>query len=352
MDISRTIEVRDLSELVPYDNNPRNNTKSVARVAESIKQFGFKVPIVVDKDNVIICGHTRRLAAIKLGLKEVPVIVAGDLDKRQSDALRLVDNRVSDFSDWTPDRLGLELAKFTDFDLDLSLYDFNSLLGDLTLEPEEKKPEKNQEYQTVNAYNLDDFDKSRAAGRYEMPTLTPVSIQVDRWIGFNYAKSSKDYEAGIHFYLDDYQFERVWNSPEKYIEILARYKAAMTPSFSLYMDMPEPMKIWNTYRSRLLGQMMQDRGLAVVPIVYWADERSFEYCFDGLPKNSILSVYTVGVGDPAVFGVWKKGMDELIRRKSPRQLLLYGNGSVPDYDFGNLDVLPIKNDVIERVRKL
>ena len=79
----------------------------------------------------------------------------------------------------------------------------------------------------------------------------------------------------------------------------------MTPSYSIYTDMSEPVKIYNVYRSRLLGQMMQNMGMNVIPIVYWADERSFDYCFDGLPENATLSTYTVGIKDPEVWKIWK-----------------------------------------------
>ena len=197
-----------------------------------------------------------------------------------------------------------------------------------------------------------DFDANRAEGEYQMPVLEPCNHIPEKWIGFNYAMNTADYDAGIHFYLDDYQFERVWASPERYINILANFDCVMTPSYSVYVDMAEPLKIWNVFRSRLLGQMMQDSGLKVIPIVYWADERSYKYCFDGLPKNSTLSVYTVGIKDKEVWELWKAGMDELIKCKNPKQLLLYGNGNMPDYDFGKIKVIPVKNEVTERMKKL
>ena len=224
-------------------------------------------------------------------------------------------------------------------------------MGDFDVK-EKRQSNKNQEMKTVKTYNMLDFDEYRTEGEFQMPTLEPCDYIPDKWIGFNYAMNTADYEAGIHFYLDDYQFERVWTSPEKYIEILSRFDGVMTPSYSVYMDMAEPLKIWNVFRSRLLGQMMQDSGLNVIPIVYWADERSYKYCFDGLPKNSTLSVYTIGIKDKEVWDGWKAGMDELIRRKSPKTLLLYGNGNVPDYDFGKIKVVPIKNEVTERMKVL
>ena len=110
-----------LNDIKPYENNPRLNDDAVDYVAESIKAYGWKQPIVVDKDNVIIAGHTRWKAAKKLGMKTVPVLVADDLDEDQVRAYRLADNKVSDFSAWDNKLLLEELAEipedlFTGFD--------------------------------------------------------------------------------------------------------------------------------------------------------------------------------------------------------------------------------------------
>ena len=97
------------SEIKAYKNNPRNNDDAVGPVAESIKQFGFKVPIIIDKNNVIVAGHTRLKAAVKLKLAEVPCIVADDLTEEQIKAFRLADNKVSEFATWDFELLDIEL---------------------------------------------------------------------------------------------------------------------------------------------------------------------------------------------------------------------------------------------------
>lgn len=98
-----------VDKLVPYENNPRNNTEAIQYVANSIKEFGFKVPLVIDSDNVVICGHTRLLAAKQLGLKDVPCVVADDLTDEQIKAFRLADNKVGEIATWDLDKLQLEL---------------------------------------------------------------------------------------------------------------------------------------------------------------------------------------------------------------------------------------------------
>lgn len=117
------IEQRPIEAVRPYPNNPRNNKKAVAAVAASIKEFGFKVPIVVDTAGVIITGHTRREAAISLGMKTVPVIVADDLTEAQIRAFRLSDNKVSEFSEWDEDALAEELAQLDEAALGIDMAD-------------------------------------------------------------------------------------------------------------------------------------------------------------------------------------------------------------------------------------
>ena len=105
-----------IDQLIPYINNPRNNANAVDKVAASIKEFGFKVPIVVDKEKVVVAGHTRLLAAKKLGLAEVPCIIADDLTEQQIKAFRLADNKVSEFAEWDMEKLAIEI-EMVEFDM-------------------------------------------------------------------------------------------------------------------------------------------------------------------------------------------------------------------------------------------
>ena len=98
-----------LSDLKPYERNPRNNKEAVDYVANSIREFGFKNPIIVDKNNVIVAGHTRYLACKKLGIKEVPCVIADDLTDEQIKAFRLADNKVAEIATWDLDLLDEEL---------------------------------------------------------------------------------------------------------------------------------------------------------------------------------------------------------------------------------------------------
>ena len=115
---------KKVSELIPYINNPRNNDDAVNAVASSIKNFGFKVPIVIDSNNEIINGHTRLKAAKKIGLETVPVIIADDLTPEQVKAFRLADNKVGEIATWDEDALAVELEELKKLDFDMSEFDF------------------------------------------------------------------------------------------------------------------------------------------------------------------------------------------------------------------------------------
>lgn len=107
----------NIKKLKPYEKNPRKNKKAVEAVANSIKEFGFKVPIVIDKENVIVCGHTRFKAAQKLGLEAVPCVIADDLSEEQIKAFRLADNKTAELAEWDFDLLEDEILNIENIDL-------------------------------------------------------------------------------------------------------------------------------------------------------------------------------------------------------------------------------------------
>lgn len=332
------IKVISIDDLVPYENNPRNNKKAINEVAKSIKEFGFKNPILIDGDYTIINGHTRYQAALKLGLKEVPCVIADDLSEEQIKMLRIVDNKTSEYAKWDMKKLAFEIDDLIAVDFDINYFGYQKI---------EKKP--NERIKTIKSYNLDQYDLSRAQGYYEMPELNPVDHKPIGFQGFNYVLSNPDYTKCVHFYLDDYQFERIWQKPQTYIKKLKYFDCVLTPDFSLYLDMPIAMQVWNTYRSRLIGQMMQDEGITVIPTVSWSTQDSFEFCFDGLPLNATVSVSTIGVKQSSeAFKIWVAGMDEMIKRLNPKRILVYGG--MVDYDYKDIEVIHYDNEVTKRMK--
>jgi ParB/RepB/Spo0J family partition protein len=114
----------DVKKLIEYNNNPRNNEDAVNAVANSIKEFGFKVPIVIDKNNIIIAGHTRLLASKKLGIETVPCIIADDLTDKQIKAFRLADNKTAELASWDLSKLEKELLNI---EIDMLQFGFDEL---------------------------------------------------------------------------------------------------------------------------------------------------------------------------------------------------------------------------------
>ena|SRR3990167_7486918 len=120
------IEYIPISEVIPYSKNPRKNDQAVDIVAKSIQSYGFKNPIILDKNNIIIAGHTRLKAAQKLGLNEVPVIWADDLTDEQVKGLRIMDNKSTEYADWDFELLQNEINELKNLNIDLDLTGFKS----------------------------------------------------------------------------------------------------------------------------------------------------------------------------------------------------------------------------------
>lgn len=148
----------ELKKIKQYEKNPRKNDEAVGPVAESIKEFGFKVPIIVDKDNVIVAGHTRYKAAKRLKLKEVPCIVADDLTEEQIKAFRLADNKVGEIAEWDFDLLNMELESIS---FDMSSFGFNIL-------NEEEKEIEEDEYDLEEKLKNIEEPKSKYGDIYQL----------------------------------------------------------------------------------------------------------------------------------------------------------------------------------------
>ena len=199
--------------------------------------------------------------------------------------------------------------------------------------------------------NFQLYDESKIEGYFQFPKLDATDWVPEDLIGFNYVLNKPDYTKGVHFFLDDYQFERVWNSPERYIAKLEKFDCVLTPDFSLYTDMPLAMQIWNVYRSRLIGSYWQSLGMTVIPTVSWSTHDSYNFCFDGLPENGIVAISTVGImKDKSAQQLFYDGLDEMIARIHPSGILIWGQEI--DYNFPpKIGVMYFKDTRIKRVRK-
>lgn len=200
------VENVSIQDVKPYDKNPRDNDGGVDAVANSIKEFGWQQPIVVDKDNVIIVGHTRYKAAKKLGMKEVPVVVASNLSDEQVRAYRLADNKTGELTDWDDDLLKTELASILDVDMSDFGFEFQQEDDEIKrqFDDEYSQKVKSIDYEpTGSKPNLDELvDTSKydeLLAKIEKSTVPNnvkkfLKIGATRFIQFNFSKIA-DYYA-------------------------------------------------------------------------------------------------------------------------------------------------------------
>jgi len=138
-----------------------------------------------------------------------------------------------------------------------------------------------------------------------------------------------------HCYLDDYQFERFWNFPIRYVDYLLTFNGALSPDYSVYADWPEDIQRINVYRNRALGAYWAYNGIAVIPSISWSTEKSFEWCFNAVEKGSILAISTVGVlRTEELQRLLVVGYSEMLNRLRPIKVLVYGKCPNELYKFG------------------
>lgn len=148
------IVIKNIKEIKMYENNPRNNDRAIEYVANSIKEFGFKVPIILDKNNVIVAGHTRYKAAKLLNLTKLPCTIIDDLTEDQIKAFRLIDNKSSELASWNVDLLDIELENIKDIDMDLFNFEINNILENIIEDDYEIKLPENPKTKMGDIYRL------------------------------------------------------------------------------------------------------------------------------------------------------------------------------------------------------
>lgn len=176
------------------------------------------------------------------------------------------------------------------------------------------------------AYNLhlvDSLDPDMSESGF--PILDAADANPARLVAFTERGRGADPSAGVHFFLDDYRFDAVWRDPLRYAPQLSGFACALTPDWSVYLEMPEPMQRWGVYRSRAVGRIWQDAGVAVVPTLRWGEPATFGWCFEGLPRGSTVALSTVGLADcPEGRELFRLGAEEAMRRLRPRRVIAHG----------------------------
>lgn len=204
---------------------------------------------------------------------------------------------------------------------------------------------------TVKLYNMDIVSPyMNSTDFWEMPIISNDKYIPSQLIGFNEVLTSKVKNTGVHFFLDDYQFERLWKEPSRYVNVLNNFDCILSPDFSLYLDMPRPLQIYNTYRNRLLGRYYQEKGLKVIPTISWGDKKTFNFCFKGIPSGSVVAISTIGVRkEKETFKIWEIGKNEMIKQIKPSVILIYG-GYI-NTDTQGIKTIWYENKTIKRMKE-
>lgn len=210
---------------------------------------------------------------------------------------------------------------------------------------------ENFNYRTSPLFLRNEFDSSEG---WAMPVIPKPQSDIDknsdlRLIGFDRAKTGNDshYKRAVHFFLYDYKFEDIWEKPQKYIDVLKEYKAVLSPDFSMYTEMNPVMQLYNTFRNRWVGAYLAANGITVIPTVNWGLENTFDFCFNGIEKGSIVAVSTYMVSEHSNHEDQKeffmKGYNEMLKRIEPELVICYsepfpemqGNILYIDYDLSS-----------------
>ena len=227
--------------------------------------------------------------------------------------------------------------------------------------------EDNYNYRTSQTLLRNQFP---GRGKFQIPVIPKFQEQLgdlDDLLLIGYDKTNledqKHLDRMVHFFLYDYRFERVWKNPDSDIEKLSRYRAVLSPDFSMYLEMAPVMQLYNVFRNRWCGAYWASKGIRVIPTVNWGDENTFDFCFDGIEKGSVVAVstYMASAHDNRQDQKdwFMPGYKEMLRRIEPDKIICYntpfpemeGNIIYVDYERSSWKYLgyesPFENDDLE-----
>ncbi|NMP37835.1 MAG: DUF4417 domain-containing protein [Clostridiales bacterium] len=195
--------------------------------------------------------------------------------------------------------------------------------------------EENYNYRTSPFLLRNQFD-GKSADPFKIPDIPKATFTAEEFnnlllLGFDRTslENTNHLDRMVHFFLYDYKFEKVWKNPDTDIEKLKRYKAVLSPDFSMYREMNPTIQLYNTFRNRWCGAYFASKGIRVIPTVSWGDENTFDYCFSGIPKGSTVAVSTYMVSahnnhaDQKDF--FLKGYNEMLKAIEPERIICYNN---------------------------
>lgn len=189
-------------------------------------------------------------------------------------------------------------------------------------------------------------------GTLEIPIIKTIRDVPNKIISFKDALLTKDYNQWIHFYIDDFHFEKVWSRINQYVKIFKKFNGVILPDFSVYRDMPLVMQYWNIYRSRAIGTYLQSQGIKVIVNIRYGDERTYDVACLGAPKKSIIAIGTNGcVKNVTDRKYTEDGFKYIIDKLSPIKIVIYGSITKEIQkvcDKNNIQIINFRNDQFDK----
>ncbi len=315
------IEYIEIEKLNHYENNSKIHTKEqIEHIANSIREFGFNDPLgIAGEDNVVLEGNGRVEAAKLLEMKKLPCVRLDHMTKEEQQAYVIAHNSLNLETGFDDGVLIKELDKLKDFDFkDFGLNTDNFF----------KNVKLNHDYyQEMLSLNKQKLARSEfiSNGKYDMPIIKKQEIDIESISLINFSNikynDTNNLNKTVQFFTHDYRFDYVYSHPKLAVEKLKQYYCLLSPDYSLYTDMPLAIQIKNTFKNRWCGAYWQSLGLNVIPTIEWSDERSFDFCFDGVEKGSIVAVSTYG--KQKIEEEFMKGYNEMLKRIKPCAIICY-----------------------------
>lgn len=214
-----------------------------------------------------------------------------------------------------------------------SSHDWKSLPGNFD------RVHANWQFHTDNEWGIPTVDKETWVPRWMCPYGTRIR--------------SDDVPDGgaIHFFIDDYRFETVWNRPLDTMESVRLWDRALSPMFSVYHDWPRVIQLWNTYRNRWTQCYWQFHGVRVIPTLAWGKPDTYDFCFAGVPRGCVVATSGVGIIDKESLSIYEAGYREMVDRLAPEHVVFYGQKISPSIrDLASLTMYPTRWDSIRKTK--
>jgi hypothetical protein len=208
---------------------------------------------------------------------------------------------------------------------------------------------------SLEARNKETFllNSFRWAGKYEIPMLYKQKIDLTylKFLGFHNTKleDTKNKDKTVHFFIDDYKFSRVFPNPAPYTTRLKQYKQIISPDFSLYTDMSFTRQLHSTYMRRYCSVFWQSHGITVIPAITWGDERSFEFCFDGIEQGMVVAVSALG--SKKIKKLWLAGFKAMCEKIYPSKVLCYCTPFDEAFQMADIIAVPHEGNAMRKKQR-